>query len=100
MPLYLRLRDGTIWVEEDWREEDWTEEGIANRLLKAGVPHEDIVLGFHAPGMRKLTELRWREAGRGHDRRNPEVNGTEDENEMRPLFLVPIVPVPLSSSRQ
>ena len=51
-PLYLRLRDGKVWVEEDW-----TDQGIANRLLQAGVPHEDIVLGFHAPNLRKLTEF-------------------------------------------
>jgi hypothetical protein len=51
-PLYLRVRDGKIWVEEDW-----TEPGVATRLIQAGVPKEDIVLGFHAPGMRKLTEF-------------------------------------------
>jgi hypothetical protein len=52
MPLYLRIRGGKIWVEEDW-----TEEGIANALLRAGVPKQDIVLGFHAPHMRELTEF-------------------------------------------
>ena len=50
--LYVRLRDGRIWVEEDW-----TEDGFANHLLQAGVPREDIVLGFHAPNLRKLTEF-------------------------------------------
>lgn len=50
--LYVRLRDGRIWVEEDW-----TEDGFANDLLRAGVPREDIVLGFHAPNLRKLTEF-------------------------------------------
>jgi len=39
--LHLRLHNGKIWIEQDW-----TENGIANDLLEAGVPHEDIVLGF------------------------------------------------------
>ncbi|MEA5560934.1 element excision factor XisI family protein, partial [Planktothrix agardhii] len=38
-------------------EEDWTEEGIANELLTEGVPKEDIVLAFHDPETRKLTEF-------------------------------------------
>lgn len=50
--LYVRLRNDRIWIEEDW-----TEQGIANDLLKAGVPHEDIVLAFHPPEKRPLTEF-------------------------------------------
>ena len=50
--LFLRLRDGKVWVEEDW-----TEEGIATELVKAGVPREDIVLAFHPPQVRPLTEF-------------------------------------------
>jgi hypothetical protein len=50
--LYVSIRDGKIWVEEDW-----TEYGIATELLKAGVPTQDIVLGFHPPEMRPLTEF-------------------------------------------
>jgi hypothetical protein len=38
-------------------EEDWTEEGITAELLKEGVPKEDIVLAFHDPESRKLTEF-------------------------------------------
>ena len=38
-------------------EEDWTEEGIATDLLEAGVPHEDIVLAFHPPEKRPLTDF-------------------------------------------
>ena len=38
-------------------EEDWTEEGITSYLLAAGVPKEDIVLGFHAPEVRPNTEF-------------------------------------------
>jgi hypothetical protein len=37
--VYVRLRNGKFWVEEDV-----TENGIATDLQKAGVPAEDIVL--------------------------------------------------------
>ena len=50
--LFIRLRNGKIWVEEDW-----TEEGITFKLLNAGVPKEDIVLAFQSPAMRQLTEF-------------------------------------------
>ena len=36
-----------------WR----TEEGVANSLVRAGVPKQEIVLGFQAPMMRKMTEF-------------------------------------------
>lgn len=50
--LHVRLRNGKVWVEEDW-----TEEGIATALVRAGVPHEDIVLAFHPPELRHLTDF-------------------------------------------
>ena len=50
--LYLRIRDGRIWIEEDW-----IEVGIAEKLLEAGVPKADIVLAFHPPSMRKFTDF-------------------------------------------
>jgi hypothetical protein len=50
--IFVRLRSGKIWIEEDW-----TEEGIATDLLNAGVPKEDIVLGFQPPEMRPFTEF-------------------------------------------
>ncbi len=50
--LYVRLKDGKFWVEQDL-----TEEGIATELLRAGVPKEDIVLAFHAPELRPYTEF-------------------------------------------
>ena len=36
-------------------EEDWTEDGIATDLVRAGVPKEDIMLGFYDPKMRQYT---------------------------------------------
>jgi len=50
--LYVRLRDGKFWIEEDW-----TENGLATDLLRAGVPREDIVLAVHPPERRPLTEF-------------------------------------------
>lgn len=50
--LYLRLLNGKIWIEEDM-----TEEGIANDLLREGVPRDDIVLAFQPPALRKHTEF-------------------------------------------
>jgi hypothetical protein len=52
MTVYVRIRDGKFWVEEDW-----TENGIATDLVRAGVPKEDIVLAFHEPGMRQYTDF-------------------------------------------
>ena len=50
--LHVQPKGGKIWVEEDW-----TEEGIANELVRAGVPKEDIVLGFQPQERRHLTEF-------------------------------------------
>mgnify|MGYP006271695617 FL=1 len=50
--VYLRIENYKIWIEEDW-----TKQGIANELLDAGVPAEDIVLGFQHPSKRPLTEF-------------------------------------------
>jgi hypothetical protein len=50
--LSLRIEQGKIWIEEDW-----TKQGIANELLDAGVPPEDIVLGFQHSSKRPLTEF-------------------------------------------
>jgi hypothetical protein len=50
--LYVRLHNNKIWIEEDW-----TEDGIATELVREGVPREDIVLAFHPPELRDLTEF-------------------------------------------
>jgi hypothetical protein len=41
---HVELRDGQILVHEDG-----SEVGIANLLIAAGVPHDDIILAFRAP---------------------------------------------------
>jgi hypothetical protein len=50
--VHVRLKNDKIYIEEDW-----TEEGIANELLREGVPKTDIVLAFHAPETRKFTDF-------------------------------------------
>lgn len=52
MTVYVRIREGKFWIEEDW-----TEEGIATDLIRPGVPKEDIVLAFHQPEMRPYTDF-------------------------------------------
>lgn len=50
--VYIRIKNEKIYIEEDW-----TEAGIADELLKEGVPKTDIVLAFHDPETRKFTEF-------------------------------------------
>lgn len=50
--IYLSIKKEKIWVEEDK-----TNLCIVDDLLSAGVPKQDIVLGFHPPSKRPLTEL-------------------------------------------
>lgn len=52
MTVYVRIRNGKFWIEEDW-----TEDGIATDLVREGVPKEDIVLAFHDPETRKYTDF-------------------------------------------
>jgi len=50
--LHLRIKNGKVWIEQDG-----TEEGVANELLAAGIPQQDIVLGFYRPERRAITEF-------------------------------------------
>jgi ketopantoate reductase len=50
--LHVDIKDGKIWIQHDG-----TEDGVANRLVEAGVPKDDIVLAFQSPFMRKFTEF-------------------------------------------
>ena len=51
-PIHINLIGEKIWIQYDD-----TEEGVATDLLAAGVPKEDIVLGFRHPNVRKYTEF-------------------------------------------
>ncbi len=50
--MYLCIKNGKIWVEEDS-----TNLCVVDDLLAAGIPPADIVLGFHPPSKRALTEF-------------------------------------------
>jgi len=50
--IHVDLKDNKIWIQRDG-----TEIGVANELLAAGVPKQDIVLGFHAPYKRGFTDF-------------------------------------------
>ena len=49
---HLRLKDGKVWIEDDS-----LEHGIAQDLLDAGIPKQDIVLSFHRPERRHLMDF-------------------------------------------
>lgn len=49
--IHIDLKSDKIWIQ--W---NMTEEDIADDLVKLGVPKQDIVIGFHPPELRKLTE--------------------------------------------
>ncbi len=48
--LHLDIIDGKIWIQHDG-----TEVGMANELVRLGVPSYDIVLAFHEPLVRQYT---------------------------------------------
>lgn len=50
--IHIDIKDGKIWIQRDG-----TETRVANELVTAGVPKQDIILGFHAPYKRKFTEF-------------------------------------------
>lgn len=50
--LHIDIIDDKLWIQHDG-----TEEGIAVELVAAGVPKEDIVLGFRPLEERKHTEF-------------------------------------------
>lgn len=50
--IHLDIINGKIWVQYDG-----TNRPVADALLEAGVPREDIVLAFHPPEVRQYTEF-------------------------------------------
>lgn len=51
-PIHVDIINNKIWIQYDD-----TEEGIATELLEAGVPPQDIVLGFRPAELRSHTEF-------------------------------------------
>jgi hypothetical protein len=48
--LHIDIIDGKIWIQHDG-----TAPGVAKELVEAGVPKEDIVLGFRPAHVRQYT---------------------------------------------
>lgn len=49
--VHLEIKDHKIWIQRDG-----TEDGIAEELVSAGIPKQQIVLGFHPLEIRPYTE--------------------------------------------
>jgi len=49
--IHLEIINGKVWLQEDN-----TDLVIADDLERAGIPKSDIVLGFHPPHIRPLTD--------------------------------------------
>lgn len=50
--LHMDIKNGKVWIQYNG-----TEVEIADELVKAGIPAEDIVIGFHSPYKRKFTKF-------------------------------------------
>jgi hypothetical protein len=50
--LHLDIKNNKIWLQENSTDYD-----IIEDLIKRGVPHSDVVIGFHPADVRKLTEF-------------------------------------------
>ena len=49
--LHIDIRNGKVWIQHDG-----IEDGVAEELVKAGIPREHIVLAFKHPEMRPHTD--------------------------------------------
>ena len=50
--IHVDIINDKVWIQRDG-----TEDGIADKLVAAGIPKEKIVLGFHTPDARQHTEF-------------------------------------------
>ena len=48
--IHVEIINDRVWIQLDN-----TEDGIAEELIAAGIPKQDIVLGFHEPEIRPYT---------------------------------------------
>lgn len=50
--MHVDIKDDKIWIQQNTTEAD-----LASELIDMGVPKHDIVIGFHTPKMRQLTDF-------------------------------------------
>ena len=48
--IHVDIRGDKVWIQHDG-----TEDGIADELIEAGIPQDQIVLAFHHPHKRQYT---------------------------------------------
>ena len=68
----VNIIDGKVWVQYDG-----TNRPIAEEFLEAGIPREDIVLGFHRPRSDRTP------TSRSHDRSGPAGHPQVEEHRLR-----------------
>ncbi len=49
--LHIDIRNGKVWIQHDG-----IAGGVAEELVEAGIPRDQIVLGFQLPSLRQYTE--------------------------------------------
>ncbi len=49
--LHIDIRGGKVWIQHDG-----IEEGVAEELVEAGIPRDQIVLAFHPEDVRQYTD--------------------------------------------
>lgn len=49
--MHFDIKDNKVWIQFNS-----TEEEVGDRLSAIGLPKHDIVVGFHPPDIRKLTD--------------------------------------------
>jgi ketopantoate reductase len=50
--LHIDIRNGKVWIQHDG-----TEDGVAEELVRAGIPRDQIVLAFKPPDIRSHTSF-------------------------------------------
>ena len=50
--VHIDIRNQKVWIQYDG-----TEDGVAEELVKAGIPHDQIVLAFKPPEVRQYTDF-------------------------------------------
>ena len=50
--IHIDIRDGRVWLQHDG-----TNAVIAEELVRAGIPRDQIVLGFRPPELRQYTDF-------------------------------------------
>ena len=50
--IHIDIKENKLWIQYDG-----TEVGVANELVEAGIPHQDIVLAYQPPLMREQGEF-------------------------------------------